>query len=238
MAFERKPFTFEEEHLYSELPLEEGSMGFGTVGHVSAELIWYDFHHMWCPEDKDLENPAFRRELKLLLGALRRGIFESEPALSDFAPKVRPVQILGEYDIRFKVQSEGYSYYICCRPKTRGHDITIRVYDNSFLLPELAGKHKMPDHCFSVLPDSGTLVILQQERPYIQSFESKDSVTVRQQVANDLNEAMGVTKAQAAAMLMGALHGFNQPCAWPWQYDQNGEPRNYDRPGHKEKEAR
>ena len=238
MAFERKPFDFEEEHLYSALPLEDRYMGYGAVGHVRAELQWYDFNHMWCPDRDSLATPAFRRELKALLGALRQGIFKSEPALNDFAPTVRPVQIFGEHDIRFKVQSEDYSYYIRCRPMARGHDITIRAYDNSFLLPELAGKHKLPDHCFSVLPDSGTLVILQQERPYIQSFESKDSVDVRRQVADDLNEAMGVTKAQAAAMLMGALHGFDQPCAWPWQYDKNGEPRGNDRQKNKEREAR
>jgi len=234
MAFERKPFTYEDEQLYSALPFEDRYMGYGAVGHVRAELQWYDFNHMWCPERKDLATPAFRRELKALLGTLRQDVFKSEPALSDFAPKVRPVQILGEHDIRFKVQSEGYSYYIRCHPMTQGYDITIRVYDNSFLLPELAGKHELPDHCFSVLPDSGTLVILQQERPYIQSFDSNDSVAVRWQVANDLNEAMGVTKAQAAAMLMGALHGFDQPCAWPWQYDKNGEPRRYDNPKQKE----
>jgi hypothetical protein len=221
MAFERKPFTFEDEQLYSALPLEDRFMGYGAVGHVRAELQWYDFHHMRCPEDKRLATPAFRRELKALLGALRRGVFKSEPALSDFAPTVRPVRIIGDYDISFKVQSEGYSYYVRCHPMARcGHDITIRAYDNALLLPELAGKHKLPGHCFSILPDSGTLVILQQERPYVQSFVSDDPVDVRRLVADDLNEAMGVTKAQEKAMLMGCLHGFDQPCAWPWQYEK------------------
>ena len=215
MAFERKPFTFEEERLYSSLPLEDRFMGYGHIGHVRAELDWYDFHHMWCPDDKSLATPAFRRELKALLGALRRGVFKSEPALSDFGPTVRPVQVIGNYDISFKVQSEGYSYYIRCRPMARGHDITIRAYDNALLLPELAGKHKLPDHCFSILPDSGELVILQQERPFIQSFHSDDPVEVRRHVADDLNEAMGVTEAQEKAMLMGCLHGFGQPCAEP-----------------------
>jgi len=233
MAFERKPFTFEEEQLYAPLPLEDRYMGYGAVGHVRAELQWYDFHHMWCPERKDLATPAFKRELKALLGTLRRGIFKSEPALADFGPTVRPVQILGEHDISFKIQSAGYSYFIRCCPMTQeGYDITIRAYDNALLLPELAGKHELPGHCFSILPDSGELVILQQERPYIQSFESKDSVEVRRQVADDMNGAMGVTKAQEKAMLMGALHGFDQPCAWPWQYEKNGEPCRHEKTRH------
>ena len=235
MSFERKPFSFEEEHLYEALPIEDRSMGFGHIGHVRAELIWYDFHHMWCPDCESLATPAFRRELKALLGVLRRGAFRSEPALSDFGAAMQPMQVIGDFDISFKVQSESYSYYICCRPMARGHDITIRAYDNALLLPELAGKHKRPDHCFSILPDSGELVILQQERPYIQSFVSDDPVEVRQRVADELNEAMGVTKAQEMAMLMGCLHGFGQPCAWPWQYEgPNGQHEHNKKQKHRE----
>jgi len=225
MAFERKPFAFEDEHLYSALPLDDRSMGYGHIGHVRAELDWYDFHHMWCPDDKSLATPAFRRELKALLGTLRRDVFRSEPALSDFGPAVRPVQVIGNHDISFKVQSESYSYYIRCRPMARGHDITIRAYDNALLLPELAGKHELPDYCFSVMPDGSALVILQQERPYIQTVDSDSSPEARRQVVDELNEIMGVTKAQEKAMLMGCLHGFDQPCAEPWQYERPAESR-------------
>jgi len=237
MAFERKPFTFEDEHLYSALPLDDRSMGYGHIGHVRAELEWYDFHHMWCPDDSRLNSPAFQRDLRALLSALRRGVFKSEPALSDFAPTVRPVQVIGQHDISFKVKSESYSYYIRCRPMARGHDITIRAYDNALLLPELAGKHKLPDHCFSVLPDSGEFVILQQERPTIQSFDSDDPIEVRRHVADELNEAMGVTKAQEQAMLMGCLHGFDQPCAEPWQYEGPSEQHEHSKQ-QKHREAR
>ena len=230
MAFERKPFSFEDEQLYSALPFEDRYMGFGAVGHVRAELQWYDFHHMWCPERKDFATPAFKRELKSLLGALRQGVFKSEPDLDAFAPSVRPVHVIGNHDISFKIQSAGYSYFIrCCPMPQEGYDITIRAYDNDLLLPELAGKHELPDHCFSVMPGSGELVILQQERPYIQSFVSDDPIEVRQQVADDLNEAMGVTKAQEKAMLMGAQHGFDQPCAWPWQYEKDENLKHKDR---------
>ena len=237
MSFERKPFTFEDEQLYSSLPLEDRFAGYGYIGHIRAELIWYDFHQMWCPESERLNTPAFRRDLKAMVSALRRGTFKSEPALSDFGPTVRPVQVIGDFDISFKVQSESYSYYIRCHPMARGHDITIRAYDNALLLPELAGKHELPDHCLSVLPDSGELVILQQERPYIQSFDSDSSPETRREVVDELNEVMGVTKAQETAMLMGCLHGFDQPCAEPWQYEGPSEQREHSKQ-QKHREAR
>ena len=238
MAFEVQPFGENEARLFSRLPLGDRNMGYGAVGHVRAELDWYSFYRMWCPERKSLDSPAFHRDLNALVRELRGigGALHSCPDLSDFLREA--AQPIGNNDKGFKIQTADYSYYIRCRTAERcDYDITIHAYDNSFLLPELAGKHKLPDHCFSVQPDSGELVILQQERPYIQSFDSNDPVDVRRQVADDLNEAMGVTKAQAAAMLMGALHSFDQPCAWPWQYDQNGDPRNCDRPKHKDKEA-
>jgi len=237
MTFERKPFIEDEEHLYKALPLEDRSMGFGYVGHVRAELIWHDFYHMWCPDRDGLATPAFRRELKTLLGRLRQGPFGSESGLRNFGPNALPMKFFGDFGIYVKFQSECYSYFIRCRPMERGHDITIRAYDNSFLLPELAGKHELPEKCFSVIPESGELVMLQQERPYVFPFHSDDPPEIRRQVADEMNEAMGVTKAQEKAMLGGSLHGFSDPRAWPWQYDKNGEPRNYVK-HQKDKEAR
>jgi len=221
MAFERKPFLFEEDHLYDDLPFVDRSMGFGHIGHVRAELIWYDFHHMWCPDRKDLATPAFRRELKALVGTLRKGPFISEPALDSFGSTMRPLEVVGDYDIFFKVQSEGYSYFVRCHPMERGHDITIRAYDNALLLPELAGKHELPEACYTALPESGELALLVRNRRRITAYDSDEIQDVRRE-ADMLNEIIGVTRAQEAAMYMGCKHGFDQPCAWPWQYEGLG----------------
>jgi len=237
MAFEIHPFEENEAQLFSQLPLEDRFMGFGAVGHMRVELEWYDFHHMWIPEDKRLAGPAFHRERKELLRELRseNGIFYGCPALSDFLEHAQPLAHGGK---GFKILTPGYTYCVRCRTTERyGYDITMYAYDNALLLPELAGKHKLPDHCFSILPDSGELVILQQERPYIQSFHSERSPETRREVVDELNAVLGVTKAQEQAMLGGCLHGFSDPRAWPWQYDQNGEPRKYIK-HQKDKEAR
>jgi len=157
------------------------------------------------------------------LGTLRRGVFKSEPALSDFGPTVRPVQIPGNFDISFKVQSECYSYYIRCRPMARGHDIAIRAYDNALLLPELAGKHKLPEKCYTA--HEGELLLLQCcGQPHMLRIDSEGDL---RQLADSLNADLGVTKAQEKAMLGGCLHGFGQPCAWPWQYEKPSEAHKH-----------
>ena len=50
--------------------------------------------------------------------------------------------------------------------------------------------------------------------------------------ATAANEAMGVTKAQEAAMLFGSIYGWDKPGADPKNYDKEGrpiKPKYYDR---------
>lgn len=225
MAFETQPFGVNESQLFARLPLEDRYMGYGAVGHIRAELNWFDFYSMWCPESKELDTPAFRSEMNALLRELRDtdGIFHSCPALGEVFWRAQSFDDGGR---GFKIQTADYSYYVrCAITGSCSNDIIIFAYDNTLLMPQLAGQHELPKKCFSVQPESGELVMLQQDSPYIQRFDSNDPPEVRRQVADELNEAMGVTKAQEAAMCMGVEHGFDQPCAWPWQYDKNGEPR-------------
>jgi hypothetical protein len=42
--------------------------------------------------------------------------------------------------------------------------------------------------------------------------------------ANDMNEMMGVTKAQEAAMLAGSMFGWSVPAANPRNYDEKAIP--------------
>jgi len=236
MAFELSPFGTGEHELFYRLPFEDRYMGYGVVGRLLGEVDFSGYYDNWNPYSPHLITPAFRKELKDLREALRMEIFQSGNESLKFC---RTAQAIDKRDTGFKICTDYYSYYFCCQPAGVGHyNLTMYAYDNSFLLPEMAGLHELPEKCFSVLPESGELVMLQQERPHILPFDSKDPVEIRRQVADELNEAMGVTKAQEAAMRMGIEHGFNQPCAWPWQYDQNSEPRCSDKPHKKDKEAR
>ena len=53
-----------------------------------------------------------------------------------------------------------------------------------------------------------------------------------QKLVDELNSEMGVSKAQAAAMLAGATQGWATPAADPKNYDEQGQPiktRRHDR---------
>jgi hypothetical protein len=224
MAFEKQPIAPEDAQLFAQLPPEDENMGFGAIGHVRAELNWYDFHHMWVPEAKHLDTPAFRRELKDLLRALRHGALQSEPQLSEFC---QTAQRLHDGAAAMKIRSEGYTYFVRCRSDFPGADITIYAYDNSLLLPHLAGKHALPEKCYAV--EDGQLFFVQQAHPHKLMVDVGGTAQENRALCDELNAALGVTKAQAAAMLMGAEYGFDQPCAWPWNYLENGEVRDFSR---------
>ncbi len=51
-----------------------------------------------------------------------------------------------------------------------------------------------------------------------------------QKLVDELNSGMGVSKAQAAAMLAGATQGWATPAADPKNYDEQGQPIKSRRP--------
>ena len=51
-----------------------------------------------------------------------------------------------------------------------------------------------------------------------------------QKLVDELNSGMGVSKAQAAAMLAGATQGWATPAADPKNYDEQGQPLKPRRP--------
>lgn len=82
----------------------------------------------------------------------------------------------------------------------------------------------LPKRCFSILPSGTEMVILTRyERGYRPAKARPEGVSLREGV-NALNEAMGVTKAQEAAMLAGSMFGWDTPASKPKNYDENGKP--------------
>lgn len=82
----------------------------------------------------------------------------------------------------------------------------------------------LPKRCFSILPSGTEAVILTRyERGYRPANVRPKDVSLREGV-DAANEAMGVTKAQEAAMLAGSMFGWDTPASKPKNYDENGKP--------------
>lgn len=90
----------------------------------------------------------------------------------------------------------------------------------------------LPERCFSVTTMVDKMVVLTKgEMGYRIASVKAEGVTSREG-ATTANEAMGVTKAQEAAMLAGSMFGWDTPAADPKNYDEQGKPikpRHHDR---------
>ena len=82
----------------------------------------------------------------------------------------------------------------------------------------------LPEKCFVYVQTTDEIgIVTRGKSGYIPTGQRPDGVSMREGV-DALNEALGVTKAQAAAMNAGSLFGWNIPAADPANYDADGRP--------------
>ena len=79
---------------------------------------------------------------------------------------------------------------------------------------------KLPDMCFTVLPEDGSLVyIVKGEEPQ-RAQDSSDKPEANRYLADNYNQERGLSAAQVRAMEGGCLHGWDSPAADPRAYGQ------------------
>ena len=85
-------------------------------------------------------------------------------------------------------------------------------------------RKSLPDHCFSFLESTGEIIRIDKgERGYTPTGKFAESGTPREGV-NALNKAIGVTRAQEEAMVVGSMFGWDKPGADPARYGDDGIP--------------
>ena len=85
-------------------------------------------------------------------------------------------------------------------------------------------RSSLPERCYSITSTADEIVIITKGEMYRRpAGVYAEGVTAREG-ATAANEAMGVTKAQEAAMLFGSMYGWDKPGADPAHYDEQGAP--------------
>ena len=85
-------------------------------------------------------------------------------------------------------------------------------------------RSSLPEKCFSITSSADEIVtITKGEMGHRPAGVHAEGMTAREG-ATAANEAMGVTKAQEAAMLYGSIYGWDKPAADPDYYNEQGEP--------------
>ena len=202
----------------------------GAIGYLRADFgkSGYEFWSTWFDTQARLKSIDFKQELDTVINSQRDDgpapPFSNRRRLAAFCV-TNPGTLLTGRGQGFMIRTLNYSYYFRCFPRVGAYDIYCFTYDNRFLFPELAGKHDLPDCCFTLLPSSGELIeITAGKSGYVRSEASKRDPEANRLFADTSNKIFGITRAQEEAMLAGSLFGWATPAAKPWNYDQNGKP--------------
>ena len=93
-------------------------------------------------------------------------------------------------------------------------------------------RNSLPLICYGKVPEKRAIVMFERGFDGYRSASYVTKGRTSQKLVDELNSGMGVSKAQAAAMLAGATQGWATPAADPKNYDEQGQPikpRNRDR---------
>ncbi len=85
-------------------------------------------------------------------------------------------------------------------------------------------RSSLPERAYNVHPTDGSLIIITKgESGYTEANNGERDPEKNRKLADGHNSEMGVTKAQAEAMLVGSMFGWHVPGADLKSYDQNGK---------------
>ena len=86
--------------------------------------------------------------------------------------------------------------------------------------------NNLPRESYHVMEVSNEIVkVVRGMQGYYPTFRIAETREQAQLLADQMNKDLGVTKAQAEAMFVGSLFGWNVPGANPDNYDENGNPK-------------
>ena len=85
-------------------------------------------------------------------------------------------------------------------------------------------RSSLPEKCFAALEATGEAIVIHRGAKGYTPTGQRPEGAGCQDGADKLNETIGVTRAQAAAMLFGSMFGWACPGADPANYDDQGRP--------------
>ena len=216
----------------------EGSFRNGFEYAFRADTQGYSYLIRCIPagEDNHVYIYPYRRDL------LDRHMKQAEKGIRFITPDGKEKFRVADGDMVRITTSEGASldrmarYIDDCHAEIGGSFYHIREFAE--WLKECSGKviplrPGLPEKCYAVLPSGDEIIIVKKgESGYFHTDKYGHDRTHAQAIVDEYNGQLGVSRAQAAAMLAGAMFGWEVPAADPKNYDKEGQPikpKHHDR---------
>ena len=119
----------------------------------------------------------------------------------------------------FRILTQDYAIYLRCEPQDYGYHFYAYCYDKNLLLDKLAKDRGLPRYCYAYLPTTQEEIRIDiAESGYTPMGKNENDGNVKK-----MNQELGVTPAQAKAMQIGSMFGWDVPGADPKSYDDKGK---------------
>ena len=119
----------------------------------------------------------------------------------------------------FRILTQDYAIYLRCEPQDYGYHFYAYCYDKNLLLDKLAKDRGLPRYCYAYLPTTREEIRIDiAESGYTPMGKNENDGNVKK-----MNQELGVTPAQAKAMQIGSMFGWDVPGADPKSYDDKGK---------------
>jgi hypothetical protein len=151
MAYElQELIPFENELFYR--PNDDKSSNCGFIGYLRIDFgrSGQEFYTTWFDGQPHLNTPNFKDCFNLLVNGLRSEMFEDRVNMRLWCNGIYGID-LGNRGTGFKLHSADYTYYLRCKPGEHDYDAYLFVYDDRYLLPELA-RQKQERTIINALP--------------------------------------------------------------------------------------
>jgi len=187
----------------------EAAESHGFLGYLRGDYgrDGREFHTTWFDGQPELKTDIFRGEFDELINYLRDASLDpvEGPDVFKFHCLQNMRRRVMDTEVRFKIVTEGYSYYFRCQPQVSDYHLYCLCFDNCFLLPEMEKLYALPRKCFSIHPETGERVLLRRGLNTMERFSSAEPPDeLRRNVDRD-NARWGVTPEQEAALLKRAM---------------------------------
>jgi len=118
----------------------------GFIGYLRGDYgrSGLEFHTTWFDSQPDLKTDVFREEFNEVIDYLREASLDPVEGPDAFKFDCLQNMRFGMMvsAVRFKIVTEGYSYYFRCQPGPGNYNLYCVAYDNRFLLPVLEKPNK------------------------------------------------------------------------------------------------
>lgn len=226
MIIKLEPIVLKEEvALFYSIP--EETEEYGCIGHLRGDFgrDGDEFHTTWFEHKCDeLNDERFRDTFDIVINELRTedGPLFNQRKMFEYCRYENDCKLPGGmYNTwGFRIFTQSNVLYLRCMPGAVGdYQFYCYAFDTEKLMTKLAQNRGLPRYCYGYLPTEQMEIRIDFGEmgycPYRKMASDRS--------AKEMNRELGVTPAQAEAMKVGSMFGWNCPGADPKNYDGNGK---------------